>query len=116
MMSHDGRVSSCKCCMKAFNKAKATKHPDYFENQRLINMYGLTLGAYREMHESQGGCCAICNKEDIKDTRKMAVDHCHDTGAIRALLCLNCNAGLGQFKDSTEALLKAVLYLKKHGK
>ena len=117
MIANDGRVSRCKCCMIAFNKAKATKHPDYFENQRLIREYGLTLGAYRVMHKAQRGCCAICNKkEDIRDTKKMAVDHCHDTGAIRGLLCLNCNMGLGQFKDSTEALLKAALYLKKHGK
>ncbi len=66
--------------------------------------------------ESQGGVCAICKKEEqIIDkgggTQRLSVDHDHDTGKIRGLLCNDCNVGLGRFKDNLELLRSAVAYL-----
>jgi hypothetical protein len=54
----------------------------------------------------QGGTCAICGRPDPEH-----VDHDHDTGAVRGILCVNCNGGLGQFRDSIDSLLIAASYL-----
>jgi hypothetical protein len=65
-----------------------------------------------ELREAQDGKCAICGVAEAYAPRKrLAVDHDHRTGAIRGLLCGNCNAGLGQFKDSPELLAAAIRYL-----
>jgi hypothetical protein len=61
------------------------------------------------MLEAQGGVCAIC-----RTAPAVHVDHDHETGAVRALLCFNCNGGLGQFKDNPEALHAAAYYVAFH--
>lgn len=69
--------------------------------------YGLKAGEFNELIESQNNRCAICN-------RKMwspHIDHNHSTGAVRGLLCSNCNTGIGLLGDSPERLLSAILYL-----
>jgi hypothetical protein len=64
------------------------------------------------LREAQDGKCAICGVHEAYAPRKrLAVDHDHRTGAIRGLLCGNCNVGLGQFKDSPELLAAAIRYL-----
>lgn len=78
--------------------------------------YGITLEVYERMLEEQGGLCAICGGEGFvmkeSHTMKLAVDHCHSTGAVRGLLCHNCNRALGLFKDNPAHLAKAISYLK----
>lgn len=68
------------------------------------------------MHCTQGGLCAICGGDGfvMKGCHKMklVVDHCHETGVVRGLLCHNCNRGLGLFKDSETSLVEAIKYLK----
>ncbi len=65
------------------------------------------LVAWDRLFEVQHGKCAICNK-----TKKLLhVDHCHETGKVRGLLCYNCNNGLGRFKDNIEFLKTAINYL-----
>ena len=59
------------------------------------------------MLDQQKGKCAICNQE----MEKPYVDHCHNTKKIRGLLCVNCNFGLGSFKDNPKLLMKAIKYL-----
>ena len=54
--------------------------------------------------------CAICGKE-FSSTRDQHVDHCHETNAVRGVLCSGCNTGLGGFRDNPENLRKAALYL-----
>jgi hypothetical protein len=61
------------------------------------------------MLAEQGGLCAIC-----KAAPAVHVDHDHATGAVRALLCFNCNGGLGQFKDDPMALHAAAYYVQLH--
>jgi hypothetical protein len=61
------------------------------------------------MLEVQGELCAVCKAAPV-----LHVDHDHVTGAVRALLCFNCNAGLGQFKDNPEALHAAAYYVQFH--
>lgn len=66
---------------------------------------------YLELLSRQGGRCAICGMESCSTNRAFAVDHCHDTGKIRGLLCFHCNTGLGKFKDSPELIQSAHDYL-----
>ncbi len=70
---------------------------------------------YERMYEEQNGLCAICNgEESCYRNQHLAIDHNHETGKIRALLCSTCNRALGLFKDSIEVLESAKNYLLKH--
>jgi hypothetical protein len=61
---------------------------------------------------AQGGGCAICGSTDTKGPGQFfAVDHCHETGAVRGLLCLCCNTALGQLGDDVDLLRRAIDYL-----
>lgn len=71
---------------------------------------------YNKLLRSQRGVCAICGKSQRKYIRKFAVDHHHETGRIRGVLCFTCNAGLGLFRDSKSLLKQAIEYLQKHSK
>jgi len=70
--------------------------------------YGITLNDYNALVIAQGGECKICRRND----RSLWVDHCHDTGKVRGLLCPGCNTGLGSFGDKIEGLEAAINYLK----
>lgn len=81
----------------------------------LQNTYGLSIAEYDALLRKQGGVCAICGKaehteRDGKPTR-MPVDHCHQTGAIRGLLCQTCNRAIGLLKDDVIILRRAIAYL-----
>lgn len=69
-------------------------------------LYGLSYDKYEDLVEQQNGCCAICDKATV-----LNIDHNHETGEIRGLLCNHCNLGLGLFKDSPILLIKASEYL-----
>ena len=85
-------------------------NPDVEVNGHLLRKYGITLEEYNGLLEKQKGKCAIC--KTITSKRRLDVDHCHETGKIRGLLCLNCNAALGNFKDDPILLRTAIEYLK----
>lgn len=70
--------------------------------------FGLGLTQYEQLYEEQGGRCYICGK---KETRNLAVDHDHKTGKVRRLLCMDCNTGIGKFKDDASLVKKALEYL-----
>ena len=69
------------------------------------------------MHAEQGGVCAVCRKPETArnyrtgGTLALAVDHCHETGVVRGLLCGNCNKGIGGLMHDRELLLAAINYL-----
>ena len=75
----------------------------------LTRRYGITAAEADAMLEAQGGVCAICRAAPAAH-----VDHDHATGAVRALLCFNCNGGLGQFKDDPTLLHAAAYYVEFH--
>lgn len=94
--------------------AKAKKYRD--ENPEkmrdlALRYYGITSAQFDEIYASQGGRCAICRKEIPSTGSGRHLDHCHQTNAIRGILCVTCNLGLGNFKDNVEALKRAVNYL-----
>lgn len=90
------------------------KDPEAYRRKELTknlkSCYNLELSAYEDMVREQRGVCKICGKTDSKG-RRLAVDHCHETGLVRGLLCDKCNKGLGQFSDSPELVRKALEYL-----
>lgn len=85
-------------------------------NAYLMRNYKISYNKYEEMFTEQGGVCGICGSEGFLMNPyarvKLVVDHCHDTGAVRGLLCHNCNRALGLLKDSQESLSNALQYLK----
>lgn len=80
---------------------------------RKLASYGLTPETYQELSESQDHVCAICGSPYGLESQKhpLYVDHCHETGKVRGLLCSHCNAGLGHFRDNPELLMEAARYL-----
>lgn len=89
------------------------EHPNAKRKQDLMEKYGITLEEYNSLLEKQDGGCAICgNKESGNKKRKVLyVDHDHNTGKVRGLLCHYCNFGLGNFRDNTDYLKRAIAYL-----
>ena len=75
--------------------------------------YGITLEQYDEILKAQQGVCAICTKS-CDTGMNLAVDHCHDTNKVRALLCKNCNTAIGLLKENVETMTKAIDYIKFH--
>lgn len=75
---------------------------------------GIAPEVYRGAVEAQRGLCAICHQAPTEKKGKLHIDHDHETGEFRALLCGNCNRGLGIFQDSAELLRAAALYLESH--
>lgn len=81
-----------------------------YKRRSLLSKYGVTPERYVEMHAEQRGACAICADNDASG-RWLAVDHDHDTGAVRGLLCSACNTSLGGFNDDPVLLRRALTYL-----
>jgi hypothetical protein len=83
---------------------------DYAHTRLIARQYGITADQYLELLELQDGRCAICLTRPRN--RRLAVDHDHDTGEIRGLLCTRCNHGiLGKAHDSVTLLTRAIAYL-----
>lgn len=92
---------------KAQASARAYKHAN--RKKALASRYRLTPAQVDEMHIKQDGRCAIC-----LTPRKLCVDHNHATRIVRALLCHNCNTGIGQLKEDPGLLRAAAEYLERH--
>lgn len=127
----NGRKSRCIECYNAASdeyrktpEAKAKRaeahrrrrdaDPESFRaKQREIafrHKYGITVADYEFMLAAQDGRCAICFALPLPD-EPLYVDHCHDSGDVRGLLCRKCNSGLGMFEDDRERLARAAAYL-----
>jgi hypothetical protein len=85
-----------------------------------LRPFGITPEQYRGMLAAQSGGCAICGAVESPDKsarsangkRRLHIDHCHITNAVRGLLCSQCNLGLGKFKDNPTLLERAAMYLR----
>lgn len=75
----------------------------------LRKKYGISREQWDELFRKQGGKCAICRC--AQRYQSLAVDHCHKTGQVRGLLCVQCNRGLGRFFDSPIRLRRAADYI-----
>lgn len=83
-----------------------------------MRTYGISLKEVRRMFEEQNHRCALCGGEGFKmaDHHRvpLVVDHCHDTGKVRQLLCHNCNRALGLLKDDVGLMRRAATYIEAH--
>ena len=116
----DGRQSRCKACEYEGYKRRLAEDPervrriarDSARRNRRRNMYGVTNEEFAEMCEAQGGVCAICQREPGQ--LGLVLDHDHETGEVRGVICSPCNSGLGLFQDDPEFLRVAAAYLEAH--
>ena len=88
-----------------------TKAKNYHRNYRLNYLFGITLEEKEQLIRHQDGLCTICRSPFV-NAKHAHVDHNHNTGQIRSILCNKCNTGIGQFRDSPELLERAALYLR----
>ncbi len=87
-------------------------HRERSRAAKLLKQYGMTEEQHNFLLSSQGGKCPLCLCEITN--LNIATDHDHTTGKVRAILCKNCNSGLGLFYENTTVLERAIQYLKFH--
>ena len=102
----DGKRNQCSSCRYAI---RLERDPNYRIKQRDWNFgrYGITTKEYDSMMSNQNNRCKICQEE-----KKLFIDHNHQTGLVRGLLCHHCNTMLGLAKDSPQVLEGAIAYLR----
>lgn len=126
----DGHTSWCRICVNSYNNARhhSTKsfykkdyssNPNKYTNKRLIAQYGITLEQYNSMLVDQNNSCAVCNRSETAldkngKLKALSVDHCHDTGKIRGLLCDSCNRAEGFLQSNVDIIRKLADYVEKH--
>ena len=103
-----------ECCA-----VRKKKHKKIERNGVLKRNYGITLDDYNEILIKQNHVCAICGGEEtliIKGkNRDLAVDHNHETGKVRGLLCSKCNTAIGFFNEDIRIIKTAIRYIKDDG-
>jgi hypothetical protein len=79
--------------------------------------YGIGVNQWRDLYDEQQGRCYICRSKGFVMRKcheaRLMVDHCHRTGAVRGLLCHNCNRALGLLQDKRTNLMRACRYLER---
>jgi hypothetical protein len=111
---------SCKKCMRAYQRDFAAARPHYHRNRNLLSRYGISGDEYQTLLANQNFACPICEVEisetlEYKGKRSVVVDHNHDTGEVRGVLCSGCNLVLGHARENTTILYKAIVYLSERG-
>lgn len=79
--------------------------------ERTLKRYGLDAESYDLLLEMQEHKCLLCGQSAADEKKALAVDHDHETGQIRGLLCQNCNKGIGNLKDDPSLLRRAADYV-----
>lgn len=81
-------------------------------HSHIQRVYGINPAEFETLLEGQDGKCAIC-RTDCELNPRLSVDHDHETGVVRGLLCNRCNVGLGRFREDPELLKRAAGYLER---
>lgn len=103
-------LSAKQKAWRAANPEKIKEWDKIYSRRKRLKQYGMTEEDYALMVEAQDGLCPICFQRP-KD--QLVVDHCHDTGAVRGLLCRLCNSSMGGFRDDPQLLRRAADYLER---
>ncbi|KKN76165.1 hypothetical protein LCGC14_0373600 [marine sediment metagenome] len=123
-----GFRSSCKECDSNYRSSLVTRQNrtaytrKYYKKNaarlkaaqrawRLKREFGITVDDWDQMLNDQNGECKICQAKHENDPRGLFVDHCHETGVVRGLLCFQCNTGIGHLQHSIIILESAKKYL-----
>jgi hypothetical protein len=106
--SRDGRAAYCRPCHNAVGLENKRRLYGSTRDYHLRRRYGLTSADVDAMVEAQGGTCAVC------PGKPEHVDHDHETGQVRGILCFNCNQSLGNVRDDPNVLRGLARYLDKH--
>lgn len=101
-----GTSKSCGCLWD-----ERVKIPYSEKKDKMYSRYGITLGVYHDMLTNQSSGCAVCGYQPSLTERRLSVDHDHQTGVVRGLLCHHCNMALGHARDKVDRLLGLVNYL-----
>jgi hypothetical protein len=117
---HLGR-NRCKECYNKTRKSFAKPNSRKSKNNQLKYRFGITLVYAERMLADQGHTCKICRREiefgfekKVPRHRLACIDHCHNTGKVRDIICHNCNAALGLVKDNKTTLTNMIKYLNAH--
>lgn len=108
----------CRICRNSrageLQKSKRDKEgrTRFAKDSEIKKRYGLPHGTYDEEFAKQSGLCAICGK--ASPDRDLQIDHCHESGKFRSLLCISCNTGLGHLKEDPRILENMINYIAKH--
>lgn len=115
----DGIRPHCIDCRKKYENENFHKHKhkrpynyEYHRNDKLQRTYGISYAEYLTMLEAQCNGCAICGTTSTGKRKAFAVDHNHETGKVRGLLCSNCNTGIGNLREDEGIMLRAIEYLR----
>ncbi|ASR86252.1 endonuclease VII [Mycobacterium phage Stagni] len=93
------------------HRAKRAQRRDTSWETRIFATYGITAEEYWAIYEFQGGRCYGCRRANGK-RKRLSVDHDHETGIVRGLLCTACNRNvLGHLRDEREAFQRFIDYL-----
>ncbi len=103
-------MNSMRSLARYYEKGESSQQRKYF----IKHKYGLEWDRYIEMLDEQGNRCAICGRHREEFNKELVVDHDHETGKVRGLLCYGCNNGIGTLQDDPDILRKAIEYLEKH--
>jgi hypothetical protein len=106
-----GKRGECKSCGNAYMRQRPTKRAA--GRRSTIRRYGLELEQFNKLRVAQKFACAICGLPESSNLHGVLyIDHSHETHKVRGLLCLECNNGLGKFRDNPALLARAIEYLK----
>jgi hypothetical protein len=118
-------VAHCKECSVKAHKARSERDTTLYRRvewpSKIRRLYGITPSDYFAMLEAQNGCCATCgaatpgtrNYKRMGKAEAFYIDHCHATGRVRGLLCLNCNTAIGLIRDNPTVAQNISAYLRK---
>lgn len=102
-----GKSGLCPICLKDYHRENRSKNAPSVRAAQIRYRYGVEPEYIDALLVSQGGLCAICR------TRKAThIDHCHESGMVRGILCPPCNKGIGHFEDDEGRLMAAAEYLR----
>lgn len=108
----DGEKFCSRKCYDEYRKANSNKKKNHIKHQRMYK-YNLTEDDFNRMLENCNNSCEICGKPFSDESRYTTpgVDHCHETGKVRGLLCRKCNTAIGMLNDDITLIKKAFEYL-----
>ena len=116
----DGLQYHCKTCRSAIDGRAAKRfydreryhlNKDGYREYYYQRAYRFSVAEYNRLQKEQGYVCAVC-KQPCSTGKRLAVDHCHNTGAVRGLLCSKCNRALGYLNDDPVIIENLLAYLK----